>query len=120
MKKYFFTLIIVFLLANVAVLSAQTHHIATLDVIETGFFARSRMMLTHPDGTVEVTKIENRYNLVGITFDNVKINQQMVAEEVKRLQGEGYVMMETTTYTYGIIIWTRRFVTRYTFRKVTQ
>ena len=123
MKKYFFAIVVLFLLANTSVLSAQSYEFLQLTSIESvvpAGLGRSRLVTTKPNGEVNEVKLKNFFSAVGINFGNVRANDKDIAQEISRLSALGYELTDVTTGVYSNDKSTGIFITRYLFKREKQ
>jgi hypothetical protein len=117
MKKIVFT---VMLLALTTVGFSQVYEFYQMTTVESvvpGGMGRSRMILTDEKGAMQDIKMENFFSLVGINFENIRFNDQMIGDKLGDLSREGWELAEVSSAAYGHESSTGIFITRYLFRR---
>lgn len=89
--------------------------ITTVESVVPGGLGRSRMISTDSLGTLEETKMENFFSLVGINFGNIKDNDQTIATKVSQMINAGWKLENVTSGVYSAEKSTGIFITRYLF-----
>lgn len=115
MKKVLFAFVL--LAANLALTAQDFKIITTIESVVPGGLGRSRMIQTDAEGNTEEIKMENFFSMVGLNFGNVVNNDQMVAEMLKKMTGDGWAIQSIVPGVYSADKSTGIFITRYIFRK---
>jgi hypothetical protein len=79
---------------------------------------RSRMISMKDNGEMLEEKLENLFSVSGISFKNVRFNDNQVTQRIAKLINEGWELENVVTGAYGGDKSTGIFLTRYLFRKV--
>lgn len=94
--------------------------ITVVESVIPGGAGRSRMITIDDQGKTDEVKINNFFSFVGLNFDNIRENDQMVTNEIQELTNKGWQLEHITSGVFsgnesnnnGI------FLTRYLFKKV--
>tara|TARA_B100000809_G_C15038042_1_gene494494 strand:- start:466 stop:879 length:414 start_codon:yes stop_codon:yes gene_type:complete len=78
---------------------------------------RSRMVSIKDNGEILEEKLENLFSISGISFKNVRFNDNTVTERISKLINEGWELENVVTGAYGTDKTAGIFLTRYLFRK---
>ena len=89
--------------------------ITTVESVVPGGLGRSRMISTDSLGTLEETKMENFFSLVGINFGNIKDNDQTIATKMSQMLNAGWRLENVNSGVYSADKSTGIFITRYIF-----
>lgn len=79
---------------------------------------RSRMISMKDNGEMLEEKLENLFSVSGISFKNVRFNDNQVTQRIAKLINEGWELENVVTGAYGSDKSTGIFLTRYLLRKV--
>ncbi|MFA6922847.1 MAG: hypothetical protein WC223_01210 [Bacteroidales bacterium] len=115
MKKLM--LVAMFLLGSVMIYAQEYLQITTIESVVPGGLGRSRMITTKPDGSTDEVKMENFFSMVGINFDNIRLNDKIITDKITDLTRQGWQLMLTTSGVYGADKSTGIFITRYLFKR---
>ena len=69
----------------------------TVESIIPGGAGRSRMLTTDEMGVVHVDKINNLYSIVGINFNNITKNDQIISNKLNELSNQGWELVSSNT-----------------------
>lgn len=106
MKNSFKQLFFTFLAGGLFVSSfafkapANTYEYMTFTTVESiipGGAGRSRMLTTDEMGVVHVDKINNLYSIVGINFNNITKNDQIISNKLNELSNQGWELVSSNT-----------------------
>jgi hypothetical protein len=73
--------------------------ITTVESVVGGGAGRSKMIISHPDGSQEERDLENLFSLTGINFKNIKHNESDIMGALKNFTGKGWRLMSTVPLT---------------------
>lgn len=68
----------------------QFMQITTIESVVSGGLGRSRMIVTHPDGTQSEAELNNLFSMAGINFGNIKENEDKVLRMLKQYTNDGW------------------------------
>ncbi len=88
-----------------------------IESVVPGGLGRSRLLTTDKNGKSEIIKLDNFFSLVGINFDNIQSNDQIITQRIEALSNDGWELMATNAGAYGSEGSTGIFITRYIFRR---
>jgi hypothetical protein len=77
----------------------QFMQITTVESVVGGGAGRSKMIISHPDGSQEERDLENLFSLTGINFKNIKHNESDIMGALKSFTGKGWRLMSTVPLT---------------------
>ncbi|MEY3398888.1 MAG: hypothetical protein RL220_1482 [Bacteroidota bacterium] len=117
MKKVFLSLVLV--MATTVAFSQvyEFYQMTTVESVVPGGLGRSRMILTNEKGEMQDLKMENFFSLVGINFENIRFNDQMIGDKLGDLSAEGWELQDVSSAAYGHESSTGIFITRYLFKR---
>ena len=94
-------------------------YMTTIESIIPMGLGRSRLFITHPDGSVEEEKLKNLYSGTGINLGNVNQNDRLVQTRVMELTAEGWDLQHITSGTQSPSQGVSQgiFLTRYIFKR---
>lgn len=97
MKKLSFIALLMMLLSfssfaqeTKPVVPKQFMQITTIESVVAGGLGRSRMIVTHADGTQTEAELNNLFSMAGINFGNIKENEDKVLRLLKQYTNEGW------------------------------
>jgi hypothetical protein len=91
--------------------------VTTIESVVPGGLGRSRMITTTSDGKLQEIPMENFFSLVGINFENIRMNDQTITDKIVSMSKDGWVLINTIPGVYGSGNKTGIFITRYLFKK---
>jgi hypothetical protein len=91
--------------------------ITTVESVVPAGLGRSRMITKNPDGSIDEIKMENFFSLTGINFQNIRLNDKLITDQITQLASEGWQLLFVTPGVYGADKSTGIFITRYLFRR---
>lgn len=94
--------------------------ITTIESTVAAGFGRSAMIITNEDGSQEETELNNLFSAFGINFANIKMNEKLISQAIKRFLDQGYKLIATSPLTLSAATGgnsTGMFMTRYTLTK---
>ncbi len=77
----------------------QFMQINTVESVVAGGFGRSKMIVTHPDGSQKEFDLENLFSLTGINFKNIKENEDKIIRTLKSFTDDGWKLDHVTSLT---------------------
>jgi hypothetical protein len=116
MKKLIFTLMALACLVPEAI-GQEFLQITTIESVVPAGLGRSRMITKKPDGSIDEIKMENFFSLTGINFNNVRLNDKLITDQISQLTREGWQLLFVTPGVYAADRSTGIFITRYLFRR---
>ena len=72
--------------------------ITTIESVISGGMGRSKMIITHPDGTQAESDMENLFSMVGINFKNIKENENQVVRTLKTYTDDGWKLEQVIPF----------------------
>ncbi|MFN0031740.1 MAG: hypothetical protein ACKVOR_06240 [Flavobacteriales bacterium] len=125
MKKVYIALVALAAIATVFSFKAATPagsefiQVTSVESVVPGGLGRSRFIVTDSKGQLEEVKLENFFSLVGINFENIRNNDQMVATKLGELTAQGWELTDVSSgaYSGGADGGTGIFITRYLFKR---
>ena len=66
---------------------------------------------------MDEVKLENFFSMVGINFENIRMNDKMITDKLARLTSQGWELKFVTTGAYGADKSTGIYLTRYFFTR---
>lgn len=73
--------------------------ITTVESVVNGGMGRSKMLVTNADGTQKEIEMENLFSMVGINFNNIKENENLVVRTLKSYTDDGWKIDQVTPFT---------------------
>lgn len=70
----------------------QFMQVTTIESVVAGGLGRSRVIVTHADGTQTEAELNNLFSMAGINFGNIKENEDKVLRLLKKYHEEGWKM----------------------------
>jgi hypothetical protein len=68
----------------------QFMQITTIESVVGGGMGRSKMIITHSDGSQKDTLLNNLYSMTGINFKNIGENDQQILQTLKSYTDQGW------------------------------
>ncbi len=113
-----FALLSVMAFTNNKAASKKYMQFTTVESVVPGGLGRSRIITTDETGSkIEEIDLKNFYSLVGINFDNIRNNDQVITKQITDLTSKGWKLEHITTGVESGMDKTGLFVTRYLFSK---
>ena len=82
-----------------------------------GGMGRSKMITVTDKGAMGEVKLENFFSMVGINFENIRMNDNMITNKIADLTNEGWTLKFVNTGVYGADKSTGIYITRYIFSR---
>jgi hypothetical protein len=95
----------------------EYYQMTTVESVVPGGLGRSRLIMTDPNGKMEEIKMENFFSMVGINFENIRSNDQLISDKINDLAREGWELSNVSAGAYGHEQSTGIFITRYMFKR---
>ncbi|HEY6505529.1 MAG TPA: hypothetical protein VIZ28_16255 [Chitinophagaceae bacterium] len=77
----------------------QLMQITTVESVLAGGLGRSKMIITHPDGSQKESEINNLFSMAGINFKNIKENEDNIIKTLKSYTDDGWKLEQVTSLT---------------------
>ncbi|MBL7740481.1 MAG: hypothetical protein JNK14_14785 [Chitinophagaceae bacterium] len=77
----------------------QFMQITTVESVVAGGLGRSKIIITHPDGTQKDSDLNNLFSMTGINFKNIKENEDNLVKTLKTYTDEGWKLEQVTSLT---------------------
>lgn len=77
----------------------QYMQITTVESVVAGGLGRSKMIVSHPDGSQKESGLENLFSMAGINFKNIKENENAILTTLKSYTDEGWTLDKVTSLT---------------------
>lgn len=97
--------------------NAEFLQVTAVESVVPGGLGRSRMITISEDGKMDEIKLENFFSMVGINFENIRLNDKMITDKISDLTKQGWELKFTNTGVYGSDKNTGIFITRYIFSR---
>ncbi len=97
--------------------STEFLQVTAIESVVPGGLGRSRLITISEGGKMDEVKLENFFSMVGINFQNIRDNDQMITDKVSSLTGQGWELKFVSTGVYAADKSTGIFITRYTFAR---
>ncbi|MBI4944944.1 MAG: hypothetical protein HY840_00925 [Bacteroidetes bacterium] len=91
--------------------------VTAVESVVPGGLGRSRLITISEDGKMDEVKLENFFSMVGINFENIRLNDKMITDKISDLTKQGWELKFTNTGVYGAEKSTGIFITRYIFAR---
>ncbi len=122
MKNYFILAVVALIGIGVYSFTPTTNgyqfiQVTSIESVVPGGLGRSRFIITDSKGQLEEVKLENFFSLVGINFENIRNNDQIVASKLSDLSSQGWELTDVSSGAYGVETSTGIFITRYLFKR---
>lgn len=91
--------------------------VTAVESVVPGGLGRSRMITISEGGKMDEVKLENFFSMVGINFENIRLNDKMITDKISYLTSQGWELKHVSTGVYAADKSTGIFITRYTFAK---
>jgi hypothetical protein len=91
--------------------------VTAVESVVPGGLGRSRMITIGEGGKMDEVKLENFFSMVGINFENIRLNDKMITDKISYLTSQGWELKFVSTGVYSADKNTGIFITRYTFAK---
>jgi hypothetical protein len=119
MKHYLITsfLLLVVSFSAIAQKGFEFFQMTTIESVVPGGLGRSRLIMTDEEGKINEMKMENFFSLVGINFENIRFNDQLIGDKLGDLSEKGWELMQVNSAAYGHESSTGIFITRYLFKR---
>jgi hypothetical protein len=106
MKKIILSLLVVLALYNSLQAqevktepARQFMQINTVESVVAGGLGRSKMIITHPDGSQKESELNNLFSMTGINFKNIKENEDNLIKTLKTFTDDGWKLEQVTSLT---------------------
>ena len=99
--------------------STEFLQVTAVESVVPGGLGRSRLITIGEGGKMDEVKLENFFSMVGINFQNIRSNDQMITDKISYLTGQGWSLIQVSTGVYSADKdqSTGIFITRYLFSK---
>lgn len=77
----------------------QFMQITTVESVVAGGLGRSRMIITHADGSQKESELNNLFSMTGINFKNIKENEDNLIKTLKTYTDDGWKLEQVTSLT---------------------
>lgn len=77
----------------------QFMQITTVESVVAGGLGRSKMIITHPDGSQKESDLNNLFSMTGINFKNIKENEDNLVKTLKTYTDDGWKLEQVTSLT---------------------
>ena len=91
--------------------------VTAVESVVPGGLGRSRLITIGEGGKMDEVKLENFFSMVGINFENIRLNDKMITDKISYLTSQGWELKFVSTGVYAADKSTGIFITRYTFAK---
>ncbi|MBI3500338.1 MAG: hypothetical protein HY063_00940 [Bacteroidetes bacterium] len=91
--------------------------VTAIESVVPGGLGRSRLITIGEDGKMDEVKLENFFSMVGINFENIRLNDKMITDKLGELAAKGWELKFVTTGAYGADKSTGIYLTRYFFSR---
>ena len=91
--------------------------ITAVESVVPGGLGRSRMIAIGEGGKMDEVKLENFFSMVGINFENIRLNDKMITDKISDLTNEGWDLKFVNTGVYSADKSTGIYITRYIFSR---
>lgn len=91
--------------------------VTAVESVVPGGLGRSRLITIGEGGKMDEVKLENFFSMVGINFENIRMNDKMITDKISYLTSQGWDLKFVSTGVYAADKSTGIFITRYTFAK---
>jgi hypothetical protein len=91
--------------------------ITAVESVVPGGLGRSKMITVSDKGTMSEMKLENFFSMVGINFENIRMNDNLITNKITDLTNEGWSLKFVNTGVYGADKSTGIYITRYIFSR---
>jgi len=91
--------------------------ITAVESVVPGGLGRSKMITVTDKGAMGEVKLENFFSMVGINFENIRMNDNMITNKIADLTNEGWTLKFVNTGVYGADKSTGIYITRYIFAR---
>ena len=97
--------------------SVEFMQITAVESVVPGGMGRSKMITVTDKGAMGEVKLENFFSMVGINFENIRMNDNMITNKIADLTNEGWTLKFVNTGVYGADKSTGIYITRYIFSR---
>ena len=97
--------------------SQEFLQVTAVESVVPGGLGRSRLITIGEGGKMDEVKMENFFSMVGINFENIRMNDKTITEKISYLTSQGWELKFISTGVYAADKSTGIFITRYTFAK---
>lgn len=73
--------------------------VTTVESVVAGGLGRSKMIVTHADGSQKESELNNLFSMTGINFKNIKENEETLIKTLKSFTDEGWKIDQVTSLT---------------------
>ncbi len=115
MKKLFLSTL--FMIGGLVAFSQEFTQITTVESVVPGGLGRSRMISVDAQGNMKEEKLDNFYSMVGINFENIRMNDLAITRKINDMYAAGWELKFVTTGVESGQDKTGLFITRYLFIK---
>jgi hypothetical protein len=91
--------------------------ITAVESVVPGGLGRSKMITISDKGAMGEMKLENFFSMVGINFENIRMNDNLITNKITDLTNEGWSLKFVNTGVYGADKSTGIYITRYIFSR---
>jgi hypothetical protein len=89
----------------------------TVESVISGGLGRSRLIATDKSSQIVEKDLENFFSLVGINFNNIQSNDQIITAKINEYAKDGFELYQVAPGVYSSDEKKGIFLTRYVFRK---
>ena len=100
-----------------AEIATEFLQVTAVESVVPGGLGRSRLITIGESGKMDEVKLENFFSMVGINFENIRMNDKMITDKISYLTSQGWELKFVSTGVYAADKSTGIFITRYTFAK---
>ena len=97
--------------------STEFLQVTAVESVVPGGLGRSRLITISEGGKMDEVKLDNFFSMVGINFENIRMNDKMITDKISDLASQGWELKFVSTGVYAADKSTGIFITRYTFSK---
>ena len=73
--------------------------VTTVESVVAGGIGRSKMIITHADGSQKEADLNNLFSITGINFKNIKENEDNLIKTLKTYTDDGWKLDQVTSLT---------------------
>ena len=73
--------------------------VTTVESVVAGGLGRSKMIITHADGSQKEADLNNLFSMTGINFKNIKENEDNLIKTLKTYTDDGWKLDQVTSLT---------------------
>jgi len=117
MKKIILLLITTAALSSAMAQKWEYLQISAIESVVPGGLGRSRLITTDKNNQMTEINLENFFSMVGINFNNIRNNDQVIVSKINELADEGWELFQVVAGVESSEKNTGIFITRYIFRR---